>query len=164
MAVTVDQVQRKLTSFAAEIDGTAMDQWMLGLGKKCIGDAETAVRIDIGDLSMSRWWRRSPIKMTAEAELKKSKYVDIRPPAKSRGPWRVLEQGRQSYAAGDRRVSGRRFAEKKGEWVTKYRKVKRATGAAAGKDTWTDAVDLMSARAEREGRRHWVERFGKVMG
>lgn len=163
MAVTVNQMQRRLGAFAAEIDGTAMDKWMLELGKKCVGDAEAAVRVDIGDLSMSRWWRRSPIAMTARAELKKAKHVEVRPPAKTRGPWRVLEQGRQSYAAGDRRVSGRRFAEKKGEWVTKYRRVKRATGAAAGKETWSDALDLMTARAERDGTRHWVDRLEKVV-
>lgn len=102
-----------------------------------------AVRGDIGDQSMSGWRRGAPISIAGKV-TQTVEGIAIDPTA--RGPMRVLESGRQGYAAGDSRVSGMR-TRSDGSRVAKTRKVKRGAGATQGKGTWSDAVVKIAAKA-----------------
>lgn len=148
---------------AREMDGTAARARLARVGKASTGDVESAVRGDLGDLSMSGWRDKSgePIDLGGIAHVLSDSQVAIDPAAigginwaKGLGPIRVLQDGRQSYAAGDRRQSGSRLSKKSGERVAKTRKVKRTVGGHAGKGTWTHATEIMArempARYEAE--------------
>ena len=92
---------------------------------------------------MSHWRRGAPVPITGTAKVLGPTTVEILPQRRAAGPMRVLESGRQAYAAGDRRISGTYTSKKTGERRTKTRKVKHATGATEGKNTWTHAVERM---------------------
>lgn len=147
---------------AREMDGAAARARLERVGKASTGDVEVAVRGDLGDLSMSGWRDKSgtPIDLGGRAKVISDSAVEMLPAAigginwaKGLGPMRVLQDGRQSYAAGDRRRSGSRL-NKAGERVAKTRKVKRTTGGQEGKGTWSDATEIMArempARYEAE--------------
>lgn len=137
------RAQRKLDAVVKELDGSAMRDRLEKFGKAAADVASSAVPTDIGDQSMSHWWKSSPIDIVAESKALDDRTVEVRPPRKTRGPWRVLEEGRKGYAAGDFRVSGMRYRKRTDDWVQKRRRVKRAMGATTGKQTWTDAVVLV---------------------
>lgn len=162
------RVQRKCKQMDAELIGANARKRLLDTAKRCIEvDIPTAVRGDIGDQSMSRWWRANPIQIAGEVNRKAqldNLSVEIRPKGKARGPMRVLEDGRQAHEAGDKRVAGVRLRKKTNDYVTKYRKVKRKTGAAAGKQTWSDATSLMARRSRVELSDGLRRAFRKVWG
>lgn len=148
------RVSRRCDVMASEMEGPAAMRRVVEVARRCATiDAPSAVKGDIGDLSLSNWWRSNPIELSAEVNGKAQldgAAAEVRPRGKSAGPWRVLTDGRKSYEAGDRRVSGVRLRKKTNDYVTKYRKVKRRTGAHGGKETWRDATTLMATRASRE--------------
>lgn len=142
---------------AREMDGTAARARLARVGKATEDDDDVgrAVVADLGDHSMSHWRTKSgdPIDITGQAKELSDSELEVAPTPRSRGPMRVLTDGRQSYGAGDRRQSGSRL-NKAGERVAKTRKVKRNVGAQAGKGTWGDATEIMQrempARYEAE--------------
>ena len=139
-------LEHRLGLLAAEFDGTAGRKRLEAVAKDTAKDVDEAVRADLGDQSMSGWRRGSPIPVTGTAEVVSATEIKVSPPRTALGPMRVLEQGRQSYAAGDRRAAGSYVSKKTGERKAKTRKVKRNTKATAGKGTWSDAVRLMQGR------------------
>ena len=157
------RVIRKAQATQRELSGDAAKKRLERVGKAAAKIADSAVRADIGDQSMSHWWKSAPIDIVAQSKALDERSVEVAPPRKTRGPWRVLEEGRKAYAAGDFRISGMRYRKKSDDWVQKRRRVKRAVGATAGKQTWSDAVqmierqvpDLMADEAAKAFRRVW---------
>jgi hypothetical protein len=137
---------RTLEGLAGEFDGTNARKRLEVVARQTAKDVDEAVRADLGDQSMSGWRRGSPIPVTGDAKVVSDNEISVSPMRRALGPMRVLEQGRQSYSAGDRRTSGSYVSKKTGERKQKTRKVKRNTKATAGKGTWSDAVLLMQGR------------------
>lgn len=125
------------------MDGIAKD-----VAAQSVGDVAQAVRGDIGDSSMSGWRRGNPIEIVGAVEGG-SAIVPVRP---ARGPMRVLESGRNTYAAGDRRNSGMYTSKKTGMTRQKTRKVKRSVAAHGGKGTWSDARALIESNLAKRSR------------
>lgn len=132
---------------------------------------ESAVRGDIGDLSMSGWRRGKPIAISSHVEVEGETIV-VRPGTvdnawrRGKGPMRVLEDGRNSsgvggfHGPGVVQRSGKNYQA--GETARtasgKLRKVRthkkrRWNGYTAGRGTWSDALvglnrELPAAAAE----------------
>lgn len=114
-----------------------------------------AVSGDIGDTSMSGWWRGAAIDVSGVA-VQTPEGLAIEPEKRSRGPMRVLQQGRnQGNAAGFAgpgisRTTGMTARTKSGG-VRKTRawKAKRWNGTTTGKNTWSDAEVLVARDAGR---------------
>lgn len=121
--------------------------WQPIVGAQAKEDAKDAVRNDIGDQSMSGWPRSNPLHPQAEWKPDGDGIV-VRPTGRTRGPWRVLEDGRKAYRAGQFRSRGVR--QLKGGAVTRLALVSGTVGATQGKDTWTDATVLMSKDAPKK--------------
>lgn len=117
------------------------------VGNAAAADVDDAVRGDIGDQSMSGWRRGRPIAIVGDAKPASKGSIDIIPARPAVGPMRVLQSGRQSYAAGSARASGTRVRKSDGAIVTKSRKIKRNVGATKGKGTWSDAERLIEQRS-----------------
>ena len=149
---TFAALQHKLALVEREVDGTAARARLARVGKVTEGDVSKAIRADIGDQSMSGWKDKggTAIELGGHSQVLSDHEVEIDPGTtgganwrKGKGPMRVLEQGRQQYAAGDRRQSGTYTSKRTGLTTAKTRKVKRNTGATEGKGTWTDATQIM---------------------
>ena len=68
---------------------------------------------------------------------------------KSAGPWRVAESGRNAYSAGDQRSRGFGKVRKDGTRREKFSAVKGTVGATKGFGAWSNAGELMEARARK---------------
>ncbi len=158
---TVDRVNR-------QFDGRALADTVDALAREAQQDAAEAVRRtrvktagrSLADLSMSGWRRGSPVKLATRRTPRTEDAAAsvLVTPDRTAGLWRVLEDGRQGYAKGDRRAYEKRATKTMGVRTYK-RKVKRTQGATEGKETWTLAVRLMSDRTQRRGQ----ARFQKAM-
>ena len=146
------RIYKRVDGLSAEFDGRAFNDRLKAVGKELEPLVERAVANDIGDHSMSGWRRGKPFEITGHSEPATTVPTGIFvSPAlkganwrKGHGPMRVLQDGRKAYNAGDRRRTGTRTKKKTGEVVDKFRRVKRVVGATQGKNTWDDAVALMS--------------------
>lgn len=159
-------LQHKMAQVQREMYGAAARARLAKVGKLAERDVADAIRADLGDLSMSGWKDKagSAIELGGHAFVLSDHEVEVNPGTtgganwrKGKGPMRVLEQGRQQYAAGDRRQSGTYASKRTGLTTAKTRKVKRSTGATAGKGTWTDATRVM----EREMPKRYEAEFVK---
>ena len=142
MADTFATYSRRLDKLERALSGPDAEKLLESVGKDAKGDASEAVSGDLGDHSMSHWRRKSLIQIEARYDVKSDEQVDILPTPRSRGPWRVLEDGRRGGSATDLVQVGR--MRKDGTRRGKSRG--RNQGATAGKSTWTDATALMSVR------------------
>jgi hypothetical protein len=150
-------LSKKLDGLMGELSGENARRRLEVAGKKMEPLVAQAVQNDIGDHSLSGWTHKAPMNITGHSEKAKSTDtgIFIAPGAadtlwhRGLGAMRVLESGRNSYAAGDRRVSGSRVRKKDGQRVAKTRKVKGNVGATKGKGTWADAETLIDAHAAR---------------
>lgn len=138
----LDALAYKLQAVQREFDGPAYQARLLEVARKLAPDVEPAVRRtpaqrgSLADASMSRWMRGNPVVIRGEARIGVDG-VEVKPVNKAAGPMRVLQDGRSAYTAGDRRNSGTYTSKKTGLTKQKTRKVKRTTGAAGGKGTWS---------------------------
>ena len=110
---------------------------------------EKAAEADIGDNSMSAWRRGKPIPLGARYDVDGGTSLSITPTPRSRGPWRVMEDGRQAAGAGTFRSRGVRRRKSDGVMSTRLAVRKRAVGAMPGKDTWSDAERMVFDEAPR---------------
>jgi hypothetical protein len=117
MAGDFAALERKLDALGRELSGAAKTKRLHELGRAAKQDVAEAVRADLGDLSFSRWRPGRPIQMTARYDLE-SDGLAVVPTPRSRGPFRVLEQGRRG---------GKH-------------------GTTAGRQSWSDAERLMQQR------------------
>jgi hypothetical protein len=134
----------QLSRVAGALEDTA---WHPIVGEQAKEDARRAVRNDIGDQSMSGWWPTKPIEPGARWKSQGDAIL-VTPQGRDRGPWRVLEDGRKAYRAGQFRSRGVR--KLKGGAVTRLALVAGTVGATKGKDTWTDATNLIAKDAPKK--------------
>jgi hypothetical protein len=153
MADTFASFSRKIGDLESELDGSKLKAKLEQIGKESKGDAEKAVRGDLGDLSMSNWRRGSPIQILARYDLRSDHEIEVTPSPRARGPWRVLEDGRRGGAATDLVLVGR--VRKSGTRRAKSRG--RNQGGTAGKSTWSDAVAIMERETPKRVDRYVVE-------
>ena len=105
-------------------------------GRKIV---EKEVRKDFGgDLAMSNWRRRKPVKLRVGFEVPKDSLLEFNP--KPTGLWQVAEQGRRSGARPPRR---RRSA----------RRGPSSWGPSKGKQTWTRSQRELVAKTPETFRR-----------
>jgi hypothetical protein len=155
MADTFASFAAKLDRLTDEFIGSSLSAKMNKLGGETKKDAAKAVSADLGDMSMSNWRRGSPIQITARYDVR-GDTVEVTAAPRARGPFTVLEEGRRAGAATDlvlvgrvRKKSGTRRAKSRG----------RGQGATAGKNTWSEAVEIM----ERETPRRMAEIVAKAV-
>lgn len=148
-----------LATFAHKMDRVIKDladeQMFKAVGEAGKKLANRAVQNDLGDMSMSGWRRGKPFDVESRYDIEEAaRTVEISPQRKAKGPMRVLEDGRQAYSAGARRKSGTRTRKKDGAVIEKYRTVSRNMGATKGKQTWTDATELMERELPKVAAKH----------
>lgn len=126
-----------LASFAAkmgrlgdELSGAALKRIVTKVGVEAKKDADKAVRADLGDTSMSGWRRGRPIPIQARFDVKGDSLVEVLPTPRSRGPWRVLNEGRKAGQSRGRR--GR---------------AGRNNGSTPAKHTWDEAAREIERRS-----------------
>jgi hypothetical protein len=125
VADDLSALARKIDRLATEFGDRAVADLNKRVGMETKKDVDAAVRGDLGDLSMSNWRRGKPIQISGRFDVEGSDLI-ISPAARSRGPMRVLEDGRRAGVARARRGrAGRRVS------------------SSRGKSTWTDAVRIM---------------------
>lgn len=130
------------------------------IGKAAKQDAAEAVRSDLGDMSMSHWWRGRPIEIQARYDVRSDHEVDLAPTPRSRGPWRVLEDGRRAGGAFDLVQVGRR----RKDGTRRGRSRGRNQGATSGKSTWSDASRLMEQRTPQRVQDEHVKALRSAFG
>lgn len=141
MADTFASYAKRLSKIEAALDGPDKAKLLRDLGQKAKDDdVPKAVQGDLGDKSMSNWWRGREIEVAARYDVVNQHAVDILPSKRSRGPWRVLEEGRKPGGAFDLVLVGK--VRKDG--TRRGRSRGRNQGATEGKQTWTDATELMA--------------------
>jgi hypothetical protein len=137
------------------------------IGNKVKGDVDNAVRGDIGDLSMSGWRRGNPIQIQGAYKVLTPTSLEIAPTPRSRGPMRVLEQGRHAgggfQGPGVNRSTGL-TARTKGGRVRKVRANGRWNGRTDGKDTWSDAVRVLEKKVPRLMFEELQRSMGRLFG
>jgi hypothetical protein len=138
LAARIDRAANRLT-------GDVLRKALEELGRAGVDDAHSAVVADIRDMSMSRWRTRkgAPIDVKANWQIE-GDAVRIAPFGRTAGPWRVLEDGRQAASAGTFRSRGSRTRKSDGAQSTRIVLRTRSVGAMAGKQTWSDAVEVMA--------------------
>ena len=151
MAQGFAALERTLSGLSDDLTGTAAKARLERIAKAMPKDIEDAVRGDLGDLSMSGWRRKSGATMdvVGMAEVVSDTAILARPAPMSRGPMRVLEQGRNVNAsAGEGKFADAPTRLTKSGRVSKakVRRAKRWNGYTSGKATWTDAEYLLVDR------------------
>lgn len=142
MADTFASYGARLDKVNRSLAGPDAQKLLHAIGKAAKDDAGEAAAGDLGDRSMSHWRRGNPIELAARYDLTSDTALDVSPTPRSRGPWRVMEDGRKSGSASDlvqvgkRRKDGTRRGKSRG----------RNQGATQGKGTWSDASALMADR------------------
>jgi len=128
LAVKIERVAKDLTD-AKLLQSVGME------GKKI---ATAALRADVGgDTSMSNWRRGKPANLTPRFDVTSDSAVEITPPKRGKGPWRVLEEGRK---AGMSRGTKKRAP--------------RRVSASRAKGTWSSATETMERDLIKVAERH----------
>lgn len=152
---SLGEMSRKLQNFGKDISGPIpVRQFAIRADKELVPLLARAVRADIGDTSMSGWWRGRPIAMTGSLKVNGDAII-IQPVRGAVGPTRVMEQGRnQGNASGFSgpgiNVKTGLTSRTKSGGIRKVRARKgRRNGATQGKGTWSAAEEAMRDRAPR---------------
>jgi hypothetical protein len=140
-ADALDGFATRLEAMATAVGGEGLKAALTEVGMAAKEDVESAVRGDLGDTSMSNWRRGSPFEIAGRFDVSGST-VTVLPTPRSRGPWRVLEDGRSGGASTDLVLVGR--TRKNGTRRAKSRG--RNQGRTRGKNTWTDAERLIEKK------------------
>lgn len=174
---------RKIDSMIAELDGRQAWSKLLAAAKYAdeygippVLNADTG-----GDGLMSNWWRegsgrrgnRRPIPIVTVVRSVGQFQVSVEPAARSRGPWRVLEEGRKANTAGvtytpgyiKKGRDGRSRVPKNlnlGDGMRLYRRRTRGASRSRPKYTWTKATVAMTPLAAYMGRTKIEEAFLRV--
>ena len=144
--VGFDDLGRRLDMMARDLSAKGMESRLAKVGRDLAPLVDRAVQGEIGDQSMSGWSRKRQVEIVGTSSVRDG-LLTVEPKGVAKGPMRVLESGRNAYAAGDRRTSGFYVSKKTGERRQKSRKVKRTTGATKGKGTWSDAAEAIAREA-----------------
>jgi hypothetical protein len=158
-------LERKLGQLHKEMSGEAARKALVRVGVDAKKDALQALKADLGDTSMSGWWKptakrpnRKPIEIATAFNVVGDTELQIVPRGASAGPWRVLEEGRKASSKGDTYTySKRRFTKSKGVVVSDYtRRRKRNSGSTPAKNTWSEAAELMIERTPKRVHTYFV--------
>lgn len=167
MADGFGAVIARFDRLANEMEGTAHIARMRRVGKQAAPEILAAVRrtpAEHGSLSdggMSGWGDNAAI--DGEFRIQSDHEVVIQPTGRSKGRLRVLESGRNTYAAGDRRASGVYVSKKTGERKVKTRKVKVNVTGHGGKGTWSDAEAVLIGRLPGLYEAEFVADMAKIL-
>lgn len=134
MAAGFGDFTHRMELLAKEMDGRALKARLTRVGVLSKADINEAVRNDLGDMSMSGWRRGNPHEIVGRFDIEGT-VLAMTPAKRSRGPMRVLQQGRNNWAEGTR--PARR---------SRPRMTRRFNGTTQGKDTWTDATKIMERK------------------
>lgn len=156
----LDRALRHIEQFKQAIDRDEGSKRILRVAKAVRVEAEAEGKRAVGaDLAFSNWRRGNPIRAAVEAVQVAPFQADVRPKGRVRGQWRVMESGRRSYTAGDKRVAGVRLRKKTNDYALKYRKVKRRVGAMRGWGAWSAGERRMERKARQLHNRDVVGAF-----
>lgn len=155
MADTFDSYGKRIDKLGRALKGPEAEKLLHAVGKAAKDDAAKAAQADLGDRSMSHWRRGNPIELAARYDLTSDQSIDVTPTPRSRGPWRVMEEGRKGGSATDLVQVGRRRTD----GTRRGRSRGRNSGSTQGKNTWTEATDLM----ERETPKRVDAEFTKTL-
>lgn len=168
----------KIDSMVAEIDGRqawsklqAAAKYANEFGVPPVLKADTG-----GDGFMSNWWRegsgrkknRRPIPIVTIVRSVGRFQVSVEPAARSRGPWRVLEEGRKANSAGVTYVKGHvkkgRVPKSMylGDGMRLYRRNNRGASRSRPKYTWTKATAAMAPLAAYKGKTQIEDVFLRI--
>lgn len=171
-------LSRKIDSMVAELDGRQAWTKLLAAARYAnehgippVLNADTG-----GDGRMSNWWRegsgrkrnRSPIPIVTIVRSVGRFQVSVEPAARSRGPWRVLEEGRKANSKGVTYVKGH---AKKGRvpknldlggGMRLYRRSNRGASRSRPKYTWTKATASMAPLAAHMGKTQIEDVFLRI--
>lgn len=155
------RIFRHMTNVSQELSGEAQRKRLKATGDEVAKELAKAVASTpvksgtLRDLSLSAHGRPSlktgwhKVDIEAKAVVADSSFDVVPKNLRAYGPLRVLNDGRNAYRAGDKRVAGQRFSKKEGRLVDKRRTVKRSLGAYEGKGTWTRARRQMAVEAPK---------------
>lgn len=169
---------RKIDSMIAELDGRQAWSKLVAAAKYANEyGVEPVLKADTGgDGLMSNWWRegsgrrqnRRPIPIVTVVRSVGQFQVSVEPAARSRGPWRVLEEGRKANTPGVTYVKGHvrkgRVPKKLdlGNGQRLYRRTNRGASRSRPKYTWTKATAAMLPLATFMGRSQIEEAFLRI--
>ena len=164
----LSKLSADLLLVARQFDQKGREEILWRLDKPLKADVAKAVRADAGgDLMLSGWPRA-----TFDVDLGiKAGAMGVRPTPRSGGPMRVLESGRNQGNA--RGFSGPGINVKtgvtsrtKGGALRKVRarKGRRWNGYTRGKNTWTDATELMQSTVDELLPDFILDKVGEFLG
>lgn len=148
----------KMERLQREVGGEGQRRMLDVLGKGAKQDVEAAVHGDLGDLSMSHWWRGRPIQIQGRYDVK-GDTVEVTPSPRARGPMRLLQDGRRGGGSHDLVLVGR--VRKDG--TRRARSRGRSSGATRGKGTWSDATDRIARETPKRAEQEFVKSLKRVL-
>ena len=113
------------------------------VGMEGKANATSAIKGDLGDLSMSNWRRGKPIPIGVRFNILSGSEVEFTPTPRASGPMRVLEDGRRAG-------------------MSKGKKRKGRVGATAGRGTWSDTVAKMETELPKVVHEHTLATLRKL--
>lgn len=177
------QLSNNCEQLIAGLRGELLVDALTAVGVETKGVVESAVVRDLGDSSFSGWRRGKPIAIAGRFDVFDSdapvtatdadKKLVYRPTPRSRGPMRVLEQGRHLGQTGavqgpgivqSGKTAGQTRRRADGTVVVSKRsKRKRWNGYTRPLHTWSDASDLLAQRAPKVAERVIVNSIIRAM-
>lgn len=149
-----NDIAKRLMILESGLAGKDRAAAMMRLGRAAQQDHLKAARADLGGDNKFSGWARAPLNTELDQAKLNAGQVTVRPTGRARGPYRVAESGRgASGATGGfqgpsiNRKTGTTFRTKKRGNVSMRQsgaRVKRWSGTTAGKNTWTDGVQIVA--------------------
>ncbi|HEY3484615.1 MAG TPA: hypothetical protein VGK49_04480 [Ilumatobacteraceae bacterium] len=139
---------RDMNKLASSLTGPPMRKVLDEVGVAAKRDAQDAARPDLGGDARFSGWPRVGALEARYSHHRDGSGITIHRAPRSAGPWRVAEEGR-NRGEGPPAPAGLRRGRRRG---------RRWNGRTAGKNTWTDAENLIAARTPRR-----VEKAVEVM-
>ena len=134
-----------LVAMGVALNGKEGQAILKGVGAQLVPLGNAAVRADIGDSSMSRWAPGDQLRTEARVQALS---VEIGPPGRQIGRWRVLTDGRGNRAQGPGvSATGTTKRNKNGTVKRARRFAGTGNGSTRGKGTWSDADVAMERKA-----------------
>ena len=149
----LDPFVEQLQKLAHTFDEKSKDIISAAVQKSAQSDVESAVRSDIGDITMSGWQRNKPIPISSHTQVEGDAIV-VRPGTtgagwrKGMGPMRVLQEGRRATLFDDSGKTPKMY-RMNGQ---KRRRVKKYSHGSTGKGTWSDAMLLLMKSTPKAAR------------
>lgn len=135
----------ELVALGVALNGKEGQAVLKDVGKQLVPLGNAAVRADVGDSSMSGWAPTDPLRTEARVT---AMALEVGPPGKQIGRWRVLTDGRGNRAQGPGVSAGGTTKRNKNGTVKRARKFSgRGNGSTRGKGTFDDASTAMERKA-----------------